>query len=364
MIMKSYRSIVFALACILAAACGEKIEQPPIALSDVTEVSLELSSKMMVANGEDKLYFTVYGNGHDMTKWAKVYLKGGYENIGASFSTDKAGVYEFWAEVGTTQTPKGEYARVEAVEYRIPDAPSDPQPSNTSFVKRAFILQYTGTGCGYCPWFIAALEKLGDDAEYRDRFVLAAAHSYPSGTDPMYIGEEYLSVNDYPYIKIDNKEGLYRVANVQQNIQALQEKIDNSLASAARSGIAVNSELIGNYLTAKVQLKAAAAQEYCVSCWLVEDGISAVQENYDGVEIEDIHNAAIRACTSRFWGKSLGRISAGQNAETAFTYSLAPEWKKENCRLVVFVTVPSDGYKVDNCISAPLGEAIQFSYLQ
>ncbi len=365
--MTRFYKILLAVA-LVATACAEKIEQPPIALADVTEVVLEASSKMMVANGDDKVTFKVYGNGYDMTKWAKVYKKGKYESIGGtSFSTTETGVYEFWAEIGTTQTPKDEYVRVEAVAYQIPSAPSDPQPENTSFVKRAFVIQFTGTGCGYCPWFMEALEKLAVDASYAEKYVLAAAHTYPTRpADPMYIDTDYLSVDNYPYMSFDNRsDGLGYVNNPVKNIENIKGKIDASVAGGAEAGIAVNSELIGNYLTVKIQAKAAVSKEYYVSCWLVEDGIEADQSNYDKVVIDNVHNAAVRLCPASFEGKSLGVISAGGYSETAFTYSLDPAWNKDNCRLVAFVSkMYLNSLRIDNCISAPIGVPVQFQYAQ
>ncbi len=358
--------IVLLAAALFVTACGEKIEQPPIALSDVTEVVLEASSKMMVANGDDKVTFKVYGNGYDMTRWAKVYKKGEYESIGgASFSTTETGVYEFWAEVGTTQTPQEEYVRVEAVAYQIPSVPEDPQPENISFVKRAFALQFTGTGCGYCPWFIEALESLAADASYKDKYVLAAAHTYPTKpADPMYIDVPYLSVNDYPYMSFDNRsDGLSCVKIPSQNLVNIKGKIDASVAGGAETGISVNSELIGNYLTVKIQAKAAVSQAYYASCWLVEDGIEADQSNYDKVVIDNVHNAVVRLCPASLEGKSLGTIEAGGYSETAFTYSLDPAWNKDNCRVVVFVSkMHLKELRIDNCISASLGVPVPFQY--
>ncbi len=357
----------FLVAALFVAAC-EKEVQPPIDLADVTEVVLEASSKMMVANGDDRVTFKVYGNGYDLTKWAKIYLKGNYESIGGTtFSTTKDGIYEFWAEIGTTQTPKGEFVRIEAVAYQIPAAPADPQPENTSFVKRAFVLQFTGTGCGYCPWFIAALEELAEDASYAGKYVLAAAHTYNTRlADPMYIDVDYLSVNNYPYMSFDNRsDGLNYTKIPSQNLANIKAKIDASVTGGAEAGIAVTSELIGNYLTAKIQVKAAVPQAYYVSCWVVEDGIEADQQNYDSVEIEDIHNAAIRACTSSFEGKELGNIAAGEYGETAFTYSLEPTWNKDNCRIVAFVSkfIGNEPY-VLNCISASLNTEVLYQYVQ
>ena len=60
----------------------------------------------------------------------------------------------------------------------MPDAPEDPQPDNTSFVRRTLITQFTGLGCGYCPFMIAAMEDVRKSAEYADKSVLAACHTY------------------------------------------------------------------------------------------------------------------------------------------------------------------------------------------
>lgn len=66
------------------------------------------------------------------------------------YTVTEPGEFSFWVAYKTHNT-KDRPTTISAVEFSVPDAPEDPQPDNTSFVRRTLITQFTGLGCGYCP---------------------------------------------------------------------------------------------------------------------------------------------------------------------------------------------------------------------
>lgn len=273
-----------------------------------------------------------------------------------------------------------------AVDFAIPSRAIDPAPESTSFVKRSFITQFTGTGCGYCPFFIAALHTLAEDAEYNDKFVLAAVHTY-STTDPMYPTDyadisNAFGVSDYPTVIVDMKNAMGN-SGYENNLRLLKSQINKSLDEAAKAGISAKIDYADNMLVARVSVKAAETGDYRVGAWLVEDGIEEMQYNngckVDGVNF-NIHEAAVRIPDSKpegsgnYAGHPLGTLDAGQIADHVFVMELKNDpnntsnpkkhWKSENCRLVFFVTADTDnGAYVTNVVENDnLTQTVTFDY--
>ncbi len=324
-------------------------------------ITLKTSSGSLLANGRDKIVFTVEDEkGTDLTKYAKIFDDKN-NSIGKTFTTTTPGTYTFWASVGSRISAT---VSVVAVEQEAPQIPADPNPSSTSFAHRTLITQFTGTACGYCPNMIDALEKLESDATYGDKFLLGACHSY-NQNDPMwYSGNSVLTgafgVRNWPYVVVGFTEGLANYG-VDPNVTNLKKAIDKCLQSSAKAGIALNSKSSNNSLLVNVQVKAAETGNYFVGVWLVEDGIEYAQNGANQSTIT--HNSAIRYNISPYNGEALNQIQAGKTAEKLFDVDLDGEWVKKNCRILAFVCVPQGSkYAITNVISAPLDTAVAYEY--
>ncbi len=81
------------------------------------------------------------------------------------YTTTTAGSFSFWVAYKTENTIKTP-STITAVNFAIPDRPADPNPSSTSFVRRVLVMQFTGTGCGYCPLIV--MSSGGPQARSRD----------------------------------------------------------------------------------------------------------------------------------------------------------------------------------------------------
>lgn len=286
------------------------------------------------------------------------------------YTTSDPGDFSFWVSYKTHNT-KDRPTTISAVAFSIPDAPADPRPDNTAFVRRAFITQFTGLGCGYCPNMIAALEDVRKSDEYKDKSVLAACHTF-SG-DPFRPDaplDAAMGVRSYPYVNFDFQRGLenYAYAN---NVSNLKREIDKSLSVEAGAGISVGMEVGGNSLVARVTVKASRSGSFRVGAWVLEDGLKGTQSNYGQKGDYDFntHNNVIRHIDSRYSGMDysgyeIGELAAGATGEHLFTMELAEGWNVKNCHVVFFVTeLGSKSYIVTNAIDIPAEScSVPFEY--
>ena len=278
------------------------------------------------------------------------------------FTTTAAGVYSFWAAYKTFHTGN---VSVTAITSPLPQLPADSQPSNTSFTKRVFINQFTGTGCQYCPYMIKLLDNMAET--YPDQFVLAACHTY-NENDPAFLDysiDNAMAVGGYPTVvlNLDKTQKFSDYTNPTKLKSMFTADYGNGKIG---TGISVATVLDGLNIVIKAQIKVADAGKYRVGAWLLEDGIIAKQTGAGSDPIE--HNNCVRDIysknTATDYSGYLHIMEAGQTADQFFLATLDPDWKSEKCHVVVFVcSQQSNGnYAVTNVIDCPLGESLAYSY--
>lgn len=373
--------VLFKYASLLAAAvmlfaCGEENKQQGNGNEGVGTADFRLvaDKDVIQSNGQDASTLTVYLDGKDVTSDAVIYNDKSEEVAltDGKFVATADGEYKFWAAYGTYSTfdkskDDSGMITVKAISVAVPDAVEDPQASNTSFVHRAFLTQYTGTGCGYCPYMIKILRELMADQTIPNKAVLAAVHSY-SNADPAYISAP--KVNNYPYMHIDLATGFSH----SQGSAPLYSQVNSIAASDAKAGISVNPKLYDDgTLVLKVAVKAAQEGDYRVGAWLLEDDIYGQQSDYDdiGDESYNTHENCVRLIDSRYdgeWaGMPVGALKAGETGEKTFVMKLkltgSKPWKVENLHLAVIVSRGEKaGYAVCNAIDCPIDEPTPFEY--
>ena len=327
------------------------------------------------SNGSDVAYIKVMLGGTDVTAEATIYDEdNNVLNLSEGiFTADKDGEYKFWATYGTYSTfnksldDKGLFT-IRAISVPVPEAVADPQPANKSFLHRVFLTQYTGTGCGYCPYMIKIIRELMADNTIPDKAVHAAVHSY-SNADPAYISAP--KVNSYPYLTMD----LYQGFTHSQGAATLKSLVESGVASAAKAGISANPIVYEEegLLVVKVAVKAAADGIFNVGAWLLEDDIYGQQTDYDSVGDKSFnyHENCVRVTDSKykgtFFGHALGNMTAGETSYKTFVIDLKKAWKKENLHLAVFVSYGEKSgdkitYTVCNAIDAPIDAPTPFEY--
>ena len=341
------------------------------------------------SDGVDKARIIVYLQGKDVTADAIIYdadfnpvtLEDG------CFATTTQGAYKFCAYYGTYSTYNRNYEdnglyTINAIPYDVPQPAEDTAPANLDFVHRAFLTQYTGTGCGYCPYMTKIIKSIAAEGVIPAKAVIAAAHSGYNSNDPAAINRP--KVSNYPYLHVDLVNGFTH----NNGADVLKALIDQSIAPKAKAGIAVNSVLYreAKKLVVTVSVKAAEAGLYNVGAWLLEDDIYARQDDYDnqgehGVEdVEnsyDYHDNCVRIVDSdymgTFFGRLIGNMKAGETVEKTFVMDLKidngkkSDWVTEKLHLAVFVSNGQKSgskisYSVCNAVDCKINKEYSFEY--
>ncbi len=375
MVMKLFRYLLILAVAAFAGVSCDKESGDNYDPSNAKTVIIRPSNSILVADGKDRMYFSVIADGHDVTHLATFYqvFEDYDEELSSNwFSTSIPGDYKFWATVEGVATEKIQPVEIEAAIVELPDAPVDPQKNNTSFVQRTLITKFTGTKCVACPNLISAMVLLDADPDYAGKYVVAACHSYGNGSpintdSPL---PTYFRVSKYPTVWVANKDDVSG-GDAIGYLNWLKPQIDEALASPAKAGIAVNSLFIEgtDILMATVELKSAQDGDYYLGCWLVEDGLMAAQTGmHDLVE----HNDVIRIDANKvpgqskydYRGKVFTSVSAGTTVTESYKLELESDWVRENCRLIFFVSaLDSDGeWTITNAISATVATSKPYEY--
>lgn len=370
---------ILKIAALLSAAgllfsCGEKMEggKGTGESLEVSPLQLSVDKDVIQSNGSDVATFKVIFEGKDVTSEA-VICDDSFNELGKStFTTSQDGEYRFYATYGTASTynnkadDKG-LLTVKAISVPVPSVATDPQPNNTSFVNRAFLTQFTGTGCGNCPGMVDILRELKKDNTITDDAVLAAIHTYNS-SDPAYLDKYSATPNSYPFLQVDMVNGFF----VSNGEGTLREHISNSVSDGAKAGVSVNPVYYPDSrdLVIRVSVKAAVDGIFNVGAWLLEDGIVGQQTGAPDSSY-DTHDNCVRITDSKYYttyfGYPLGELEAGETAEKTFVMYVKKKFIVENLHLAVFVSygTPQTGkiaYTVCNVVDCPIDEPTPFEY--
>ena len=180
------------------ATGGETPDNPDVPVNG--ELTLEVD-KLIIQAGVDQAKLTVKFNDQPITEDVTIFdSKNKPIDLGSDFifTSETEGEYSFWANYKTFNSNK---VYVTVVATPVPETPADPQPSNTSFVRRVLLTKVTGAGCVACPNVTAALHYFfhgNDEAvpatephELAPYVVKAEAHTYEGGYDPAQLSGFY-----------------------------------------------------------------------------------------------------------------------------------------------------------------------------
>lgn len=296
------------------------------------------------------------------------------------FESKTTGTFSFSATYNITESTK-EAITVQVINDAIPDRAEDPNPTSTSFKRRAMVMQFTGTECPNCPYMIEPLENMTADANYKDKFVWTAIHTWNPTTDPAApcnsadhttLPHTY-GISGYPTVLVDIGTTIMAYNNPALNLSNLQKAVNNSVANAASAGIAAAMTLDENnrVVTARVSVKAKDAKVYRVSMWLIEDKIVGPQSGSSTIKS---HDNAVRYVargadgSANYIGYPLNEgnaMSPGQICDYVFSINISNQSiKLANCQLVFFVTTSvGNSYTVVNsAVTKDLKTTLPFEY--
>ena len=335
------------------------------------DAGFQISSNKNViqSNGADAVTFTAELDGKDVTAETTFYLKDSMTPLdGNKLTADKVGVYHVIGMYGTFYTE--EPIAVTAIDMEVPAPAEDPAASNTSFVHRAFLNQYTGTGCGYCPGMVSALRAAFEDEETKNMAVHAAVHSYNAG-DPAYIGAPKAS--GYPYMEIDMAVSFSYDLDPDAKAGVLKKALSERVSVPAKVGISANPISKDDVLVVTVEVKAAEDGEYNLGVWFLQDNVYGQQTDYLGIADNsyNYHENCVRSADSRFGssfaGHPLGQIKKGETAQRTFVLNIDREaWKLKDLNdlhFAAFVTAKNGrNYNVVNVVDCKISEPTPYQY--
>ena len=357
--MKLAKFFALALAALAFVACGvENTDVKPKgdAVLTANNNSVEVNTP---------IEFTVTAkDGTDLTAQAVIFDKShDFVEVGNPFTPTIDGEYEFYAVVGNIITAT---IKVDVVPT-IPALPEDEQPENTAFNHRLLLVDHTGNTCGYCPQMMLALKEVAETGDYHSKYYEAMAHSYAT-SDPAYSAaaaaiSSHHRISSYPKLSYNFYHDVVsdtNAAHIMGQIDALWK------AEGADAGIAAAATLASTSVIVNTVVKAAVANDYRITAWLLEDGIEASQLNATQ-DWMNIHNNAIRqrVDSESLTGVDLGAIAVGETKSTALTLKIVGnKWVRENLKVMVIVSAKNAKGKFDvvNVTICPMNDVVTYDY--
>ena len=360
--MKLTKFFALAIAALAFVGCGEPTPDGPD-VKPTGDAVLAASNNSVEVN--TPIEFTVTAaDGTDLTAESVIYDKShDFVVVENPFIPTADGDYEFYAVAGDIITNTVKVSVVPT----IPALPEDAQPENTVFNHRILLVDHTGNTCGYCPQMMKALKTVSETGDYHSKYYEAMAHTYSNG-DPAFSGaasvvSNHHGVSSYPTLTYNfyhTTQSSYNDAHIMGQIDALWK------AEGADAGIAAASTLASKSVIVNTEVKAAVANDYRITAWLLEDGIYAKQTN-GTEEWMNTHDNAIRqrVTSDDITGVSLGTLAAGETASTALTLNIiGNKWNRDNLKVMVIVSAKNakGQFEVANVAICPMNDVVTYDY--
>lgn len=360
--MKLTKFFALALAALVFVGCGEPTPNEP-GVKPTGDAVLAANNNSVEVN--TPIEFTVTAaDGTDLTAEAVIYDKShDYVVVENPFTPTMDGDYEFYAVVGNIITNTIKVSVVPT----IPALPEDSEPTNTVFNHRILLVDHTGNTCGYCPQMMKALETVSKTGDYHTKYYEAMAHTYSNG-DPAFSGaasvvSNHHGVSSYPTLTYNfyhTTQSSYNDAHIMGQIDALWK------SEGADAGIAAAATLASKSVIVNTEVKAAVANDYRITAWLLEDGIYAKQTNATE-EWMNTHNNAIRQRVSSddISGVDLGTLAQGETKSTALTLNIVGnKWNRDNLKVMVIVSAKNakGQFEVANVAICPMNDVVTYDY--
>ena len=320
------------------------------------------------ADGVDAVTFKVMYGSKEVTSEPTLKIKVKSESseyqlaTGSSkFSTASAGKYSFTASYYYGGEIEGDNSvSVEALQV---------SSTASKYYQKMLGMQFTSIYCPSCPSLSASIESI--QANYPGRISNVSFHVNDMGEDPMCI-----EVNGVFFRTLTVASGLPAFAlNVRKSTQhiiseysKMVEEMEHQLQTyPALCGVAVEAALEGSEIKVKFRITSDAASDYKYHIFLVEDGLSQYEQlgALDGY----VHNNVLRYSKSdNVWGLKFNSgkaLEAGKEYGQESSIPVDPEWKLENCRVIVAAMLSTDGgttYACNNLNECSIGASADYVY--
>ncbi len=304
-----------------------------------------------------------HGEEHDVTSEVEIYCEGEDTPItDPDFKTTEEGEYVFYAMRGFDISNS---VTVRAVKG-VPALPADTDAANTRFDHRMLLLQHTGNECPNCPMVMDILKRLADDEQYNTIYNHVASHSYNTSDAAFSSAAQTLSkamnlTRNYPMVtyNLTTEDGFFE--------EEIKESLLAHSKETADAGIAASSAVVDNSVRVNVSIKSAVDSKYRVAVWLLEDNIHSPQSGATA-SWQNMHSNCLRYMYGNekaecIYGKTIGLVEAGTSKDMIAAFDLDPEWKAENCKLMIIAVAGNGEYGLVNCTYCPIDGSVSYDYL-
>lgn len=238
----------------------------------------------------------------------------------------------------------------ESVDYRYADGYVD-QGGGIDAERRMVAMQFTSTGCTYCPILSTALKDVQKNLP--GKIIPVSFHlDYNGLSDPMALpvnAKLYDKVNTgsgagLPLFALNFRKSSQHIVNEYSKIVSEIEYQESAWPSV--SGVGVNSEYDASSGTVSVTARfvSEVSDEYRYHIFLLEDGIVTGQAGADG---DYVHDNVFRAMDGDnilgSWLNSGKVLEAGKEYSVTRTMEVKAGWNPENMRVVAILMRSSDG---------------------
>lgn len=342
-----------AVLYLLFAACSGNPGDGP----EEGELRLSADKSALVANGSDKVTFTVLKGTADVTGQSEIWMtnaSGVRTRLESpSFATKEEGRYGFEAVYGS-ETSENEVTVVATA------------PAPAKFYRRVCLMKFTQINCSFCPDGARKLDLLQDF--FPGRIVEMAFHSSSLGADPMAIAEtetiQRVFPTSYPGVVTDMRSAADGQALYAATKEAVQLSIDSH---PALCGIELSSsyDAQSGKLSVDVEVKADAGGNLSLAVYLLESKL--VYPDYPqkdgGLTVSDyVHNHVVRKMLSaNVMGDDLGAMSPDQESKKSYEASIEG-WDADNMDVVAYVIDKSTGYITNVSQCKANGGASEYEY--
>jgi thiol-disulfide isomerase/thioredoxin len=337
----------------------------PYYYTDALPLVLSVDKASISANSTDTATFTVKQLGVDVTSKVRICISGGTCLVGNAFTTTTAGDYEFYAYYANNPDNKSNTVTVTA----ISDTPSVDFDATKALHKNVTFFTFTATWCEPCNIFKGYMSNM--ESDYGDNIVeinfyhSESETSVASNLEAISVSqldaEGRFDVKGYPtlFAELDVEVGTPGYIPTQTETQNSYTKY---VAYPAKTGIRVDSKIVGNKINATVTVGAKEADTYQIGALLIEDNIVAYQNgsgnNYN-------HTNVLRAKgMDNIFGEALGTMSVGETLSKIYNFDIASNYDRSNLYIVIYTLYKNSNGKwmIANSVKAPVEGTTDFKY--
>lgn len=249
--------------------------------------------------------------------------------------------------------------------------PEDINPTGTVFPHRVLLVDHTGTWCGNCPRVMDGLDALRatEAATYYHEVAVHGSSTYDKAySSAASTANDFYYPNGYPDIRFNFYAGSGNNGSVAEFVSS-NTSIINSLIKrgGADAGIAATAISGNGVVNTYIGVKAAVAQEYKVTAWLLENNISNPGQEGATQSSHYISNHSLRYIAGAYnrrdlSGDSLGEIAVGDIATKEYSIPLEQGWVMKNMDVLVIVSAKnaSGKFEVANVALCPIDTSIDY----